>query len=62
MMVKCLPHIKYLKCSIAHTTPDSSSLFTEYFPELDASQTMRVSRCWSKCLFCVILANNFKCF
>ena len=29
---------------------------------LDVSQTMRVSNCWSKCLFCVILATNFSMF
>ena len=31
-------------------------------PVLDASQTMRVSNCWSKCLFCVISATNFSMF
>ena len=33
MKKKCLPYRYrlYLKCSIAHTTPNSSSLLTEYF-------------------------------
>ena len=79
-----------MKCSIAHTTPNNSSLLVEYFssrefknrdayakatqpsaeccsnaapkPVLDASQTMRVSKCWSKCLFCVIFATSCRMF
>ena len=31
-------------------------------PVLDASQTMRVSKCWSDCLFCVILLPAVKSF
>ena len=48
--------------SIATQTCDVICSRAAFNFEVDASQTTRVSRFWSKCLFCVMSATNFLIF